>query len=235
MPNWSDPLVTPALSSPSHVSALASRLDLGGNVRTLREDVPKLDGHLRKLCLNGRRDGALGAGQVDGETKAVGHCAVHGPVMGTTKTFPLAWKAQTAVDGHPIPAKPVPKLFVEKPPARPLKTVLLVDDDDAARLTMKWFLANCDFAVESVRSAEEALAVFDPKIHDVVLTDNTMPGMSGGEMAHIIKLRSPATPVIMHTGMAPQDQSCIDVVIRKPAHLLTVKDALDMVLARRQR
>ena len=113
----------------------------------------------------------------------------------------------------------------------PMRTVLLVDDNNSSRITTKWFLASFGYAVDSLRSAEEALALFDPQIHDLVVTDNAMPGMKGTEMAHIIKLRSPSTPVLMYTGLAPEDRSCVDLVIQKPAHLLALKDAVDRLLA----
>ena len=98
---------------------------------------------------------------------------------------------------------------------------------DASRLMSKWFLSNFGYEVDSARSAEEALLLFNAKVHDAVITDNSMPGMTGIEMAHIIKLRSPATPVIMYSGALPEDRSCLDVAIEKPAHLITLKDALD--------
>ncbi len=112
------------------------------------------------------------------------------------------------------------------------KTVLLVDDGDECRITTKWFLSNFGYAVDSVRTAEEALALFNPSIHDVVITDNRMPGMSGAEMAHIIKLRSPATPVLMYTGLPPEDRSCLDSVVQRPTHLLVLKEALEKLLTR---
>ncbi len=115
-----------------------------------------------------------------------------------------------------------------------MKTVLLVDDVDDCRVATKWFLTNFGFAVDSVRSAEEALALFDPKIHDVVVTDNSMPGMTGAEMAHIIKLRSPITPVLMCTGKPPGDRACLDLVLERPIHLLTLKEGVDRLLAQRR-
>ena len=42
-----------------------------------------------------------------------------------------------------------------------------------------------------------------------------MSPMTGAEMAHIIKMRSPGTPVLMYTGAPPEDQSCLDVVVSK--------------------
>jgi CheY-like chemotaxis protein len=113
------------------------------------------------------------------------------------------------------------------------KTILLVDDGDDFRVITKWFLSNFGFAVEAVRSAEEALALFDPKTHDVIVTDNSMPGMTGAEMAHIIKLRSPFTPVLMYTGRPPEDRSCLDLVIQKPSHMLALKEGVDRLLAQK--
>jgi CheY-like chemotaxis protein len=114
-----------------------------------------------------------------------------------------------------------------------LKTILLVDDEDACRVTTKWFLTNFGYAVDSARGAEEALALFDPKVHDLIVTDNNMQGMTGWEMAHIIKLRSPSTPVLMYTGHAPEDRSCLDAVVERPTHVLTLKDAVDRILSPR--
>jgi len=111
------------------------------------------------------------------------------------------------------------------------KTILLVDDSDACRITTKWFLTNFGYAVDSVHSAEEALALFDPKIHDLVITDNWMLGMTGAEMAQLIKMRSRSTPVVMYTGSAPEDRSCLDLVIERPAHILAVTEAVERILA----
>ena len=120
---------------------------------------------------------------------------------------------------------------VEDSSSSSLKTILLVDDGDESRVTTKWFLANFGYAVESVRNAAEALALFDPRVHDVVITDNSMPGMTGVEMAHFINLRSPSTPVLMYTGLPPDDRSCLDLVIQRPTHLLTLKEAVQKLLA----
>jgi CheY-like chemotaxis protein len=120
---------------------------------------------------------------------------------------------------------------VENSSLQLLKTILLVDDADDCRVTTKWFLSNFGYSVDSVRSAEEALVLFNPEIHDVIVTDNSMPGMTGAEMAHIIKLRSPSTPVLMYTGLPPNDRSCVDLVVQRPTHLLALKEGLERLLA----
>lgn len=112
-----------------------------------------------------------------------------------------------------------------------METVLLVDDDVDIRLLTKVFLNNFGYEVDCANSAVEALSRFNPTLHDLVLTDNSMPGMTGGEMAHIIKLRSPSTPVVMCSGNPPNDCSSIDVVIKKPTYLLAIKDVIDKLMA----
>jgi len=119
---------------------------------------------------------------------------------------------------------------VDKASDNRVRTVLLVDDNVDTRLLTKMFLNNFGYEVDSADSPAEALKCFNPAVHDLVLTDNTMPGMSGAEMAHIIKMRSPATPVVMCTGNPPDDTSSVDVVIKKPTHLFAIKDAVDKLM-----
>jgi DNA-binding NtrC family response regulator len=113
------------------------------------------------------------------------------------------------------------------------KTVLLVDDRDEVRITTKWFLSNFGYIVDSTPSAEEALVLFNPKTHDIVVTNDLMQTMNGTEMAHVIKMRSPATPVLLYTGLIPGDQTCVDMVIQHPSHILALKEGVDKLLAGR--
>src|SRR5438093_1623297 len=82
-------------------------------------------------------------------------------------------------------------ILVVKSPAVPLKTILLVEDADGKRLTRKWFLGSLGYAVDAVRSAEEALGLFKAETHDVVVATTALSGMTGPELAHVIKMRSP--------------------------------------------
>ena len=109
--------------------------------------------------------------------------------------------------------------------------ILLVDDMDDFRMTMKWFLTSHDYAVDSASSAEEAISLFRPEVHQLVMTDNSMPGMTGAELAQILKRLSPSTPILMHTGSPPTDQTFLDVVIQKPARLFVLKAAIDKLLS----
>lgn len=113
-----------------------------------------------------------------------------------------------------------------------MKTVLLVDNVAECRVTTKWFLTGLGYAVESVRNPDEALALFDPGVHDLIITDEGRRGaLSGEEMAHIIKLRSPSTPVLMCAETPPSDPSCLDAVVQRPTNLVVVKETVDRLLA----
>ncbi len=120
---------------------------------------------------------------------------------------------------------------LEPPSAPRTKTLLLVDDSDPVRVATRWFLTNFGYAVDTARTAEEALSLFDPHTHDLVISDNSMPGMTGLELAHIIKLRSPTTPILMYTSTAPENTACLDLVILKTGHVLALKDGIDTLLA----
>lgn len=131
---------------------------------------------------------------------------------------------------------PIASIPVNSRPSSQLKTILLVDTSDQSRIAGKWFLGNFGYVVDSVCSAEEALIVFNATIHDAVVTDFSMSGMNGCEMAHIIKLRSPRTPVVLYSRVEPADRRCIDAVVRKSEHLLlqdqllVMKEMLDHLL-----
>jgi CheY-like chemotaxis protein len=88
--------------------------------------------------------------------------------------------------------------------------------------------------VDLTRCAEEALALFDPTLHDVVVTADAMPGITGAELAHIIKLRSPRTPVVLVAdGRAPADRPWLDAVLEKGGEVWGLTGVLQQLAAKR--
>jgi len=110
----------------------------------------------------------------------------------------------------------------------------LVDDEISVLTTLKMALTAFSYVVDTASNAEEALLLFNPAVHDLVITDNSMPGMSGLELAHAIKLRSATTPVVMHTGRLPDERSCLDLVIQKPGNLFAMGEAIGKLVAKRR-
>jgi signal transduction histidine kinase len=99
--------------------------------------------------------------------------------------------------------------------------VLLVDDDPRLLTVLSDVLRSEGHAITIAANGEEALAVFDPAAHDVVITDLGMPRMNGWEVAERIKTRSPATAVFILTGWgegvsAHESMQFVDRVIAKP-------------------
>ena len=99
--------------------------------------------------------------------------------------------------------------------------VLLVDDDPRLLTVLSDVLRSEGHAINIAANGEEALAVFDPAAHDVVITDLGMPRMNGWEVAERIKTRSPATAVFILTGWgegvsAHESMQFVDRVIAKP-------------------
>ena len=80
--------------------------------------------------------------------------------------------------------------------------ILFVDDEPAIVNFGSQLLKSLGYQVTKMVSSSEALALFqaDPKRFDLVITDMTMPVISGDKLAFEIKKRSPKIPVILCTG-----------------------------------
>lgn len=82
--------------------------------------------------------------------------------------------------------------------------ILFVDDEELLADVSKEMLERMGYAVTVHTSGSEALAVFmeDPDRFDLVITDQTMPGMTGIELARQILAVRPALPIILCTGFS---------------------------------
>ena len=109
--------------------------------------------------------------------------------------------------------------------------ILVVDDDDVIRDTLCELLA-VDHNCEQANTAEEALRKLEAQSFDVVLTDITMPGLSGSDLLTRVLERYPGTPVIMVSGLTDQEQAqslirlgAFDYLL-KPFRLEVVEDSV---------
>ncbi|MCC7494282.1 MAG: response regulator [Fimbriimonadaceae bacterium] len=123
-----------------------------------------------------------------------------------------------------VPAVPA----VETPAAEPAAAathVLVVDDQQSVRTTISDMLRALGHSTTIAADGREALQVFDPTRHQVVITDWGMPGMSGLQLARAVKTRSPRTPVVLVTGLdaaLPQEVAQseeVDTRLQKPVDL----------------
>lgn len=83
---------------------------------------------------------------------------------------------------------------------------LVVDDDETIRDTLYELLSE-EYVCQTAETAEKAFARLEADTYDVVLTDISMPGLSGRELLGQVLQRFPATPVIIISGISDQEHA----------------------------
>ena len=116
--------------------------------------------------------------------------------------------------------------------------ILVVDDDDIIRETLCELLSQ-DYTCQAVDTAEEALAKLESQPFDVVLTDVSMPGLSGLDLMNRVVELYPGTPVIIISGLSDEEQAqsligrgAFDYLL-KPFRLEVVEDSVKRALEHR--
>jgi two-component system response regulator PilR (NtrC family) len=84
--------------------------------------------------------------------------------------------------------------------------ILVVDDDDTIRDTLYELLSE-EYICLTAETAEQALARLEADVYDLVLTDISMPGLSGVELLGHIRQRFSDTPVIIVSGIDDREHA----------------------------
>ncbi len=116
--------------------------------------------------------------------------------------------------------------------------ILLVDDEKALVEMGTEMLEELGYRVHSRLGAHDALAAFkaDPDRFDMLITDMTMPGMTGDRLAREILALRPGLPVLICTGfsrtLAPGSAENIGVkgVLHKPLSLRELSETVRKIL-----
>jgi CheY-like chemotaxis protein len=108
--------------------------------------------------------------------------------------------------------------------------ILLVDDETQITKMTRQALERLGYSVTTRNSSVKALELFDssPNRFDLVITDMTMPNMTGDKLAaELVKIR-PDIPVILCTGYSKKlsDETASDVGIKAFAYKPIVKAEL---------
>jgi CheY-like chemotaxis protein len=85
-------------------------------------------------------------------------------------------------------------------------TVLCVDDEPSVLRPLEIMLQRRGFTVLAAANGSTALDIFrrSSKI-DAVVLDYMMPGLSGGEVARMLRQENQTVPIILHTGYKDLD------------------------------
>jgi len=81
-------------------------------------------------------------------------------------------------------------------------TILIVEDEDTLRESLKRVFEREGYAVDVASTAEQALEIYDEVVHDVILADIILPEMDGLEMLSLVKRRNPEQIFILMTAYA---------------------------------
>ena len=113
--------------------------------------------------------------------------------------------------------------------------VLVIDDEPLIRDIYAEFLALLGHEAELVVDVHEGLARFDPLVHQVVITDFLMPGLTGLEIAEAIRRAGHTTPIVLISGSAeePDERRAAEVglrFLRKPVSFAQFKGSLAAVV-----
>jgi len=158
----------------------------------------------------------------EGEGTGMGLSVVHGIVKnhgGTVTLFSEIGKGSTFDVFFPIVAqnKPVKRIPLEGIPGGS-ERILVVDDERSVAISSQKILQSLGYHVEIRTSSLEAWELFkeDPDRFDLVITDMTMPKMTGENLArNIIGIRSDI-PIILCTGFSAnmEEKQALDMGIR---------------------
>lgn len=111
--------------------------------------------------------------------------------------------------------------------------ILVVDNELSVLNSMRTVLEFDGHAVSGASGGQAGIDMFIAALSgaepfDAVITDLSMPGVDGRQLAHAVKSISPTTPVILLTGWGAQvqDPAGVDCVIGKPPRLQELRAAL---------
>ena len=118
-----------------------------------------------------------------------------------------------------------------------MSQVLLVDDDPGVLFTLAELLTERGHAVTTATSATQALTLLDDV--DAVLTDLSMPGMTGLELVSAVRGRDPNLPVVLLTAHGSERVAVAAIkggafdYLTKPFDIDEVAVAIERALAAR--
>ena len=118
--------------------------------------------------------------------------------------------------------------------------ILYIDDEPIVRRSMSMLLAALGHETDVAANGYAGIDQFKAQAYDVVISDFSMPGLTGRDVAAAIKALRPDTVVLLSTGwqtaqIAPAlgEEAVEDGIIEKPVTIDTLKAALSRAMARR--
>jgi DNA-binding response OmpR family regulator len=115
------------------------------------------------------------------------------------------------------------------------KTLLVVDDDQSVRESLKKVLRGAGYEVVLAAGGLEAAVRFDLEQIDLLLLDLNLPNQSGWTVLERLAARYPFVPVIIITGLPDQYRTAVaarvGALFEKPVEVPALLTAIEALLA----
>lgn len=100
-----------------------------------------------------------------------------------------------------------------------MKHILVVDDEEAITYVLRRYLEHFGFRVSTASDGDSGWGAFQRCPADAVLTDQSMPGLSGVELIERVRAINPTIPIILFSAYIRDiaDPGGNTVLLEKPA------------------
>lgn len=115
--------------------------------------------------------------------------------------------------------------------------ILVVDDDEDVRATIRHALETLSYDVIEAGDGVAALARIDDPAITLAILDYVMPGMNGLQLAAAIRDRRPGMPILFASGYADEDMLKAEAggdapILHKPFRLDEMAGLIERAMAR---
>jgi PAS domain S-box-containing protein len=149
----------------------------------------------------------MGLAVVHGIVKSIHGSIIAESSLGKGSRF-LVYLPEMEDEAHEYPRSSLKQI------PRGKERILFVDDEEALADLGQRILGHLGYEVRSYTSSSQALEAFknQPHEYDLVITDQTMPGITGLQLAKEMRTLRPELPIILCTGYSEQisDSSSIE-------------------------
>ncbi len=107
-------------------------------------------------------------------------------------------------------------------------TVLVIDDDEAVRISLNVHFEDNGFSVYTASSAEESLEIMEKQPIDISVIDLRLPVMNGMDLIREAHSRWPIMGFIIHTGSVEYDLAEDVITLPQVSNTVCLKPVADL-------
>jgi DNA-binding response OmpR family regulator len=120
------------------------------------------------------------------------------------------------------------------------KKILLIDDDETIRDSLKMFFSGEGIHIDTAETAEEGIHALEKQSYDIIVTDYKLPGMDGLTfLRHICDLCPDAFKILMtaygsNELLAAASETGVDEYLEKPFNARIFRRSLKRFVGKRR-